>query len=40
MIKSADFTGVVGRKECPDLIRLRPVSNLGTPERERGEEEA
>ena len=40
MIKSADFTGVVGRKECPDPIRLRPVSNLGTPERERGEEEA
>ena len=36
MIKSADFTGVVGRKECPDPIRLRPVSNLGTPERDRG----
>ena len=36
MIKSADFTGVVVRKECPDAIRLRPVSNLGTPERDRG----
>jgi len=38
MIKSADFTGVVDRKECPDPIRLRPVSNLGTPERDRGGE--
>jgi len=35
MIKSADFTGVVVRKECPDPIRLRPVSNHGTPERYR-----
>ena len=36
-IKRADFTGVVVRKECPaDPIRLRPVSNLGTPERDRG----
>ena len=36
MIKSPDFTGVVIRKEWPDPIRLRPVSNLGTPERDRG----
>jgi len=32
MIKSAEFTGVVGRKECTDPIRLRPISNHWTPE--------
>jgi len=37
MIKSADFAGVV-RKKCPDPIRLRPVSNHGTPKRYRGAE--
>jgi len=37
MIKSADFTGVVGRKECPDPIRLRPVSISG-PQSETGGE--
>ena len=36
MIKSADFTGVVGRTEGPDPIRFGQVSNRGTPKRHRG----
>ena len=32
MIKSADFTGVVGRKECPYPIRFRPISDYWTLE--------
>ena len=32
VIKCAEFTGVVGRKECTDPIRLRPISNHWTPE--------
>ena len=37
MIKRADFTGAVVRKECPDPIRLRPVSISG-PQSETGGE--
>jgi len=36
VIKSADFTGVVGREECSDPIRFRPISDHWTPERDRG----
>jgi len=40
VIKSADFTGVVGREECSNPIRFRPINDHWTPERHRGGVEA